>query len=167
MTGRQHRRHAGGDDLGVTLFSDIIDLTSLAGGTIDNGGTVNGSDQLVVSNGSQTVTLQLDTSGNYSGIAWQTSLDMRSTRRRCSRASSPVSVRMATSAEYQIEPCWRLDEFLPYSGLLPHQIRDLDQLLHQKPQPRLKPHQIPSMSKKAARMSGPVSYVSGLFQSLL
>ncbi len=58
-----------------TALQDIVDLTGVAGGTIVGGGTVNGSDQLVVSNGTQTVTLQLDTGESYSGITWQTSPD--------------------------------------------------------------------------------------------
>ncbi len=60
---------------GFTLSSDIVDLTGLAGGTIVGGGTVNGSDQLVVSNSTQTVTLQLDTGENYTGFIFATGPD--------------------------------------------------------------------------------------------
>jgi hypothetical protein len=58
-----------------TQPDEIVDLTKLKNGTIVGGGTVNGSDQLVVSSGSHTVTLQLDPSENYSGIIWQTAPD--------------------------------------------------------------------------------------------
>jgi hypothetical protein len=60
---------------GFTLPGDIIDLTGLPIGTLANGGTVNGSDQLVVGNESQSVVLQLDTSQNYTGIVFQTGTD--------------------------------------------------------------------------------------------
>ncbi len=60
--------------MGVGI-GDIVDLTGLAGGTIGNGGTLNGSDQLVISNGTQSAILQLDTSGTYTGVTWQTSAD--------------------------------------------------------------------------------------------
>lgn len=58
-----------------TAFHDIVDLTGLAGGTIVGGGTVNDRDQLVVSNGIDTVTLQLDTGESYSGVTWLTNPD--------------------------------------------------------------------------------------------
>jgi hypothetical protein len=49
---------------GFTTLSSgqSIDLTALVGGTLANGGTVNGSDQLVVSNGADTVTVQFNAS---------------------------------------------------------------------------------------------------------
>jgi hypothetical protein len=56
-------------------FHDIVDLTGVLGGTIGGGGTLSGGDQLVVSNGTDTVTLQLDPGEDYSGITWQTSPD--------------------------------------------------------------------------------------------
>ena len=46
---------------GFTLTSDIVDLTALANGTLANGGTVS-ANRLTVSNGVDTVTLQLDAS---------------------------------------------------------------------------------------------------------
>jgi hypothetical protein len=60
---------------GFTLVGDRIDLTAIAGGTLANVGTVNANDQLVLANGSETVTLQLDKSGNYSGIVYQAAPD--------------------------------------------------------------------------------------------
>ena len=58
---------------GFTQSHDIIDLTQLApkGATA----TLNISDQLVVSHGLHSVSLQLDPSENYSGVVWKTNPD--------------------------------------------------------------------------------------------
>jgi hypothetical protein len=53
---------------GFTQLHDIVDLTQLAPKSAN--ATLNASDQLVVGNGSQTVSLQLDPSENYSGVVW-------------------------------------------------------------------------------------------------
>src|SRR6202030_587873 len=58
---------------GFTQFHDIVDLAQL--GPKGANATLNGSDQLVVSNGSQSVSLQLDPSENYSGVVWKTNPD--------------------------------------------------------------------------------------------
>lgn len=58
---------------GFTQLNDIIDLTQL--GPKGTTATLNGSDQLVVSNSSQSVSLQLDPSENYSGVVWKTNPD--------------------------------------------------------------------------------------------
>jgi len=57
---------------GFTQLHEIVDLTQL--NPVGATATLNGSNQLVVSNGSQTVSLQLD-SENYSGIVWQIGTD--------------------------------------------------------------------------------------------
>lgn len=54
---------------GFTQRHDIVDLTQLAPNHAT--ATLNAGDQLVVGNGSQSVSLQLDPSGNYSGVVWQ------------------------------------------------------------------------------------------------
>jgi len=58
---------------GFRVAHDIIDLTQLDPTGVQTP-TLNGSDQLVVTNGSQTVLLQLD-NGDYSGVAWQAVTD--------------------------------------------------------------------------------------------
>src|SRR4029079_2657615 len=62
-----------GTIFGFTAPLDIIDLTTLS--PVGASATLNASDQLVVSNGTQLVTLQLDTSADYTGITWQASAD--------------------------------------------------------------------------------------------
>jgi hypothetical protein len=56
-----------------TSPGDIVDLTQLSAAGAS--ATLNGGDQLVVSSGTQSVMLQLDTSVNYTGVTWQTSPD--------------------------------------------------------------------------------------------
>ncbi len=56
-----------------TAYKDIIDLTQLNPDGLQTP-TLNDSDQLIVTNGSQTVSLQLD-SENYSGLVWQAVAD--------------------------------------------------------------------------------------------
>ena len=58
---------------GFTQVQDTVDLTQIAPKHAT--ATLNGSDQLVVGNGSQSVSLQLDPSENYSGIVWTTTGD--------------------------------------------------------------------------------------------
>jgi hypothetical protein len=58
---------------GFTQPQDIVDLTTL--NPQNATATLNTSDQLVVGNGSQSVSLQLDPSENYSGIVWTTAAD--------------------------------------------------------------------------------------------
>lgn len=53
---------------GFTQLHDIVDLTQIAPKNAT--ATLNASDQLVVNNGSQSVSLQLDTGENYSGVVW-------------------------------------------------------------------------------------------------
>lgn len=53
---------------GFTQLHDVVDLTQLAPKNAT--ATLNASDQLVINNGSQSVSLQLDTSENYSGVIW-------------------------------------------------------------------------------------------------
>jgi hypothetical protein len=54
---------------GFTQRHDIVDLTQFASKHAT--ATLNAGDQLVVANGSQSVSLQLDPSENYSGVVWQ------------------------------------------------------------------------------------------------
>ncbi len=54
---------------GFTQRHDIVDLTQLAPKHAT--ATLNAGDRLVVGNGSQSVSLQLDPSENYSGVVWQ------------------------------------------------------------------------------------------------
>jgi hypothetical protein len=54
---------------GFTQRHDIVDLTQLAPKNAT--ATLNAADQLVIGNGSQLVSLQLDPSENYSGVVWQ------------------------------------------------------------------------------------------------
>ncbi len=58
---------------GFSQLHDSVDLTQLSpkGATA----TLNGGNHLVVSNGSQSVSLQLDPSENYSGVVWKTNPD--------------------------------------------------------------------------------------------
>lgn len=58
---------------GFTQLGDIVDLTQIH--PVGSNATLNGSDQLVVSNGHQLVSLQLDPSEDYAGVVWQTSPD--------------------------------------------------------------------------------------------
>ena len=58
---------------GFTAYHEIVDLTQLS--PVGATATLNGSDQLVVSNGSQSVSLQLDPSGTYTGVVWVTGTD--------------------------------------------------------------------------------------------
>jgi len=58
---------------GFTQHHEIVDLTQLA--PKDATATLNASDQLVVSNGSQSVLLRLDPSENYSGVVWRANPD--------------------------------------------------------------------------------------------
>ena len=60
---------------GFVSSFDTIDLAGFAGGTVLNGGSVNGSDQLLVSNGGGTVTLQLDPGEDDSAITWTAASD--------------------------------------------------------------------------------------------
>jgi len=57
-----------GEISGFTQRHEIVDLTQLAPKNAT--ATLNASDQLVVANGSQSVSLQLDPSEDYSGVVW-------------------------------------------------------------------------------------------------
>src|SRR5579862_850613 len=58
---------------GFTQLHDIVDLTQLT--PKGASATLNASDQLVVVNGSQSVSLQLDPGENYGGVVWRTTHD--------------------------------------------------------------------------------------------
>jgi len=77
-----------------------------------------------------------------------------------------VSLLGAEKADITSRAAAGLDELALCLGLLPHQIRDLDQLLYKKPHPSLKPREIPGVSEETTRMGGPVTHASGIFQRL-